>query len=1497
MALHVYRHVNEMKAFEKIKKSQVESMFLNSRPCEFIKKYGPNIGIDQIPDELFREEFLDPCVTESNVLSKLLDVENILAEHDVPIHFNLYGLNEKFVRVNVSTTGESLTVKRLTGAVTFLFQSKTLQPKNHADTYSLLLSKVDNDLQFHCSVILNVGEMCFHNEEKLHVAKTMEELAQMVETSIDSLTDLQQNVSQSSCSEQNKKKAIVMWWRSTHVCRACCKAFVRLDRFKHHISSCTGGHVSSIQFSTEPALEYFSPSEYNRTLKCPIVCALDTEASCIDEIKRRIRKNGEIYKSDQLKIGQMSMFAVTASVVVRPFPELSYSIYKDVSFTNAQLLKVTIPHWKMCKLSVEDSNILETAVNSFRKAMNKFVLVKKKKLDLLDQKEDMLADSLFTDPESSEINDQLAAVDFQLIEARNEASRMFGIYFMELFQICINVTQRFVLMKQKKYLTLSHSRRIHFIQSYTSEVQKLIESGHYLEVERRSVGTEVSGDAVVENIVEKTFGRIDGFANVNLTNHVKLHPELNCCICNVKLDPIYLLKLEKWHVLQKLRTSRSKEGEMQGEEEAFAWNLESEIYQLPDGLEEQKGDTVETDEEDFLIINGRAVSDDSEKFHPKQRKEGDGPVIHPNVKSPHLNLWKGRNQWLVKSNLNRFVISHLSLFKQTLENLAHDIRSGNEGEEKYVCNYPETGLFAKDESDEDLEVIENLEDLERNYFVKSSDDNVKCVPKSLWKVTRPYDDSTMEELVDLLYCYVEFSVVLQQLCKAFDVTRRSITIAKMKTAKEFCNEAGKEYSTIHSKDKTSGRVYWAIDEKTYVELFETVMYLVGLLDNGDDYECSSEEDEGTGEDTRRAKECLTLNNYGPKTIAERIDKIKVSGDQKSVLKTKSSKDLRELEAKIHEERFQILKEALLDSLCISFPKYQFELRHFFKLHAGKIEDSNLAKYYLTILVIHHNHYFPKDEPIGFAHQTCNIKCYEKGKPNTRIFVHNLSNYDSPFLLKMIPPNVMAYKGKNLSNEWKIINDGNNKHKVKILITPFGSISDSMNFFAQPMSKLASLLTSEDMKTLYQMHLRYFKTVKTFRQALEKREREGNAFTYEMFAKMFRGKLIFPYDSVTDLDWLFRESDELPPMEEFLDNTLKKDFGDRLLSKEELERKRQKSREEFQVPYDNMKKIYKFFECKNMSDLSHLYTLEDGIILALAMSSAFLVLHKDTGVDATNFFSTARYTYTTMKRNTGAIFQTVPNGRVYQCLKQMKRAGFSQIKRQISVASPKSEHVRECHFSESCDQCRPFFKADLNPELTSKLIKESENLLEKAPANTRCLVEKMTRAEKDEWQKFDGNRQQMLEEFERLQSEHVDMMKMVKNVIEEKCSGDASKLDDEVIAVRQACLMYMDENNNYGSALKKPLPVANFTFVRPEPGKGEGGKLDEKFLVDIYREQQKELERFPDGKVIDYYCCVDLELPDTATQSKKMRAADFNVLVRNQLPDLKKLFRKNVAYRT
>ena len=118
-------------------------------------------------------------------------------------------------------------------------------------------------------------------------------------------------------------------------------------------------------------------------------------------------------------------------------------------------------------------------------------------------------------------------------------------------------------------------------------------------------------------------------------------------------------------------------------------------------------------------------------------------------------------------------------------------------------------------------------------------------------------------------------------------------------------------------------------------------------------------------------------------------------------------------------------------------------------------------------------------------------------------------------------------------------------------------------------------------------------------------------------------------------------------------------------------------------YTNMGKIYEHFKCKNMSNLLHIYTLENGMLLVIIMSDTFRDIHEALALDPSNFASTAKYSHIAYKGLMNLKMQTIPNGRVFNCITEMKRAGFSMVKKQVSVASPLNEHVWKCQYSLDC----------------------------------------------------------------------------------------------------------------------------------------------------------------------------------------------------------------------
>ena len=123
--------------------------------------------------------------------------------------------------------------------------------------------------------------------------------------------------------------------------------------------------LARMSFSTIPHVEHFEEREFPNTLLCPIVASFDTEACGNLDISRRVTNDGHIFKSDERKCAEMILLAVVATVIVRPNRKLDYTVYKDVSMSNDELLdyKSTVP-WEIHRhIDVEDDANLSCSVD------------------------------------------------------------------------------------------------------------------------------------------------------------------------------------------------------------------------------------------------------------------------------------------------------------------------------------------------------------------------------------------------------------------------------------------------------------------------------------------------------------------------------------------------------------------------------------------------------------------------------------------------------------------------------------------------------------------------------------------------------------------------------------------------------------------------------------------------------------------------------------------------------------------------------------------------------------------------------------------------------------------------------------------------------------------------------------------------------------------------------------------------------------------------------
>ena len=216
-----------------------------------------------------------------------------------------------------------------------------------------------------------------------------------------------------------------------------------------------------------------------------------------------------------------------------------------------------------------------------------------------------------------------------------------------------------------------------------------------------------------------------------------------------------------------------------------------------------------------------------------------------------------------------------------------------------------------------------------------------------------------------------------------------------------------------------------------------------------------------------------------------------------------------------------------------------------------------------------------------------------------------------------------------------------------------------------------------------------------------------------------------------------------------------------------------------------------------------------------------------------------------------------------------------IKKQVSLASPFNEHVQECQYSPDCDKFGPFVrlldsKEDRKAlkEETHRVIKECKSTLE---ANLTRL-EKLHEADEIEEDKT------LLEAVENVQK----MYEVLKTQSFAKPQATSEEMI-EIICILQSCIIYFDENNQYGCALKQILPIGNYVWLNYSNITGK--EINVSTLEEILAEQTIKLREDKKSRVVDFYTCVDIHLPGTCSKADLQREEEFNLLVRNQVPEV------------
>ena len=185
---------------------------------------------------------------------------------------------------------------------------------------------------------------------------------------------------------------------------------------------------------------------------------------------------------------------------------------------------------------------------------------------------------------------------------------------------------------------------------------------------------------------------------------------------------------------------------------------------------------------------------------------------------------------------------------------------------------------------------------------------------------------------------------------------------------------------------------------------------------------------------------------------------------------------------------------------------------------------------------------------------------------------------------------------------------------------------------------------------------------------------------------------------------------------------------------------------------------------------------------------------------------------------------------------------------------------------------------------SELKNETSRVVDECKIALKQTLNRLEKThESDEW-----------EENEDLLAAVEDVQKIYEMLKTQSFVNDNDNYDNkeqltETIAVLQSCIVYFDENNQYGFALKQILPVGNYVWMNRNGN--NDGPLDVQTLVDILDRQTKKLRANKKARVVDFYACVDINLPDDCSSADLQREEEFNLLVRNRVPEVQNFTEK------
>ena len=294
------------------------------------------------------------------------------------------------------------------------------------------------------------------------------------------------------------------------------------------------------------------------------------------------------------------------------------------------------------------------------------------------------------------------------------------------------------------------------------------------------------------------------------------------------------------------------------------------------------------------------------------------------------------------------------------------------------------------------------------------------------------------------------------------------------------------------------------------------------------------------------------------------------------------------------------------------------------------------------MVIDHDHFSYQIN--GFAHSSCNLKSRvpKQDQYNVLCIAHNAS-FDNNFLLKGIPDDLLMRNTKD--GEYRFIDKHYNligKNTAHIRYANIGNLQmrDSFQMFPESLDDLTKVMTDEELKLASKIIMIFLLTYDyRFRKADESLLEYEERMKKDVIPKLFK-KGIFPYDKITQMEYLEKERTHLPPKSHFY-NLMK----DKHPSEEE---------------YLNACEVYQKLPCYNMADYMMLYNMLDVAFLMSIYEKRCDLMKKKYKLDARNFTSMSEASYAFMKKDATTSLQNIPSQEIYDACSEMIRAGYAGV---------------------------------------------------------------------------------------------------------------------------------------------------------------------------------------------------------------------------------------------